>query len=1170
MKKLTFMAYAAVAATVFGFAVSAQAANGNLVQDSDGYYKIDDYADLQAFARTVNGGEHSANGKLTADIAATGTDWTPIGNDPNCFAGVFDGQGHTIAGLDNTGASSSPLFAGLFGHVLGTVRNVGVVGGNIQSSAGNAKVGGIAGDLDLGTVENCFFSGSVTAGTSEDNSSYSGGIVGLNFGVVRNCHSTASLRGYHVGGIAGVMYEGSLVKTCCFAGYRPGDSSYHDFGAIVGNIAGNGQKCTVSHCYYNGQMAAPGVGVSNGASVSTVVGLLTQYFTAPVYFAGLDFTNAWYMGESGPMLRAFLKEYPYADPADEAHSVKTAACIPVTANTTTLRSDWYVVNSSVALSGRIAVEGDANLLLGDGCVLYAYGGIELTGTNRLTVWCQGGGSGTLIANGRDDNAAIGGNGAQPGGALTIHGGTVTATASGAGAGIGGGGSAGNGDAGDGGTVKIYGGTVRAVSEGAGAGIGGGGISGLGFADGGKGGTVILYGGTVTAGSEDGVAIGGGKDSGDDADGAIYFAGHLGVVASKWESHLASAQPVDYAERAAACHSSKWAKVSPCQRDHASLAGPCPVCGLCPPVSYIDPADMAEKTRTDCIAVFDDTEMLTSGWYAPAGNLTLHRRLVVDGDVNLILVDGATITAGQGIRVAAGSSLAIWWQSGQSGELVAMNDNGGAAIGDGLGDGNAGSLAIGGIRVYANETAAEPVAAAQRESVCRGEWARLVPCKHTDYDLQGVCLVCGLGVGPVSYLDPTDADSPDKFCVDYSNFTTHTTLATGWHVVRGKAQIGGRVEVVGDVNLILCDGVELTAAQGFHVTGTNSLTVWAQSTDPATAGKLVVTSASDSAAGIGGNSNEENGIVTVNGGELTVTGGQHGAGIGGGVFGSGGTLTINGGTVTATGGQDGAGIGGGDYGSGGTLTINGGTVTATGGQDGAGIGGGDYGSGGTLTINGGTVTATGGQYGAGIGGGIFGSGGSITINGGAVTAVAGGVAQAIGHGRGKNNAGSLVLDGMRVFASASATEPVSAAEREDTCRSGWAKAEVCPHGGNGSSCPWCGVVFAYAAWASTSGVTGAWDATDDLGVHNVFRYAFDKPFGAFTNPPLLSITFDASGNPVVLTPPLVNGEGFDLSILATDTLAGDNPATYPLDPSGTNAIPASAAPSRFFRLRAEGQ
>ena len=76
-----------------------------------------------------------------------------------------------------------------------------------------------------------------------------------------------------------------------------------------------------------------------------------------------------------------------------------------------------------------------------------------------------------------------------------------------------------------------------------------------------------------------------------------------------------------------------------------------------------------------------------------------------------------------------------------------------------------------------------------------------------------------------------------------------------------------------------------------------------------------------------------------------------------------------------------------------------------------------------------------------------------------------------------------------------------------------------------------------------------------------------PTGDFA---LLGIAFNDDGKAVILTPPLVNGEGFDLSILATDTLAGDNPATYPLDPSGTNAIPASAAPSRFFRLRAEGQ
>ena len=60
---------------------------------------------------------------------------------------------------------------------------------------------------------------------------------------------------------------------------------------------------------------------------------------------------------------------------------------------------------------------------------------------------------------------------------------------------------------------------------------------------------------------------------------------------------------------------------------------------------------------------------------------------------------------------------------------------------------------------------------------------------------------------------------------------------------------------------------------------------------------------------------------------------------------------------------------------------------------------------------------------------------------------------------------------------------------------------------------------------------------------------------------------ADGNPVVLTPPLVNTNGFAFALRATDTLDGGNPVSYPLDPSGTNAIPASDAPARFFRLKA---
>lgn len=87
-----------------------------------------------------------------------------------------------------------------------------------------------------------------------------------------------------------------------------------------------------------------------------------------------------------------------------------------------------------------------------------------------------------------------------------------------------------------------------------------------------------------------------------------------------------------------------------------------------------------------------------------------------------------------------------------------------------------------------------------------------------------------------------------------------------------------------------------------------------------------------------------------------------------------TITINGGDITATGGSNGAGIGGGYGGAGGTITINDGDITAIGGLNGAGIGGGSNGgAGGTITINGGGITATGGSNGVGIG---KGSGGSV--------------------------------------------------------------------------------------------------------------------------------------------------------------------------------------------------
>ena len=288
-----------------------------------------------------------------------------------------------------------------------------------------------------------------------------------------------------------------------------------------------------------------------------------------------------------------------------------------------------------------------------------------------------------------------------------------------------------------------------------------------------------------------------------------------------------------------------------------------------------------------------------------------------------------------------------------------------------------------------------------------------------------CLLCAPGVLAES-ADYLDENGQKQTCqnaqvvADIDTGWTGTTEAPGWYVVTGDVTISQRVTVTGDVRLILANGANLTANGGIGVADGNALTIYAQSTDESTMGRLTATATATSYdAGIGGsfnggNSGGSGGNVTITGGIVKASSGS-GAGIGGGggtYGGSGGNVTISGGTVTAPGGN-GAGIGGGSGntgGSGGTATITGGTVIASS-TSGAGIGGGSGrstgGSGGTITITGGNVTATGGN-GAGIGGGgassTGGSGGTVSIYGGTVTAT-GGNGAGIGGGSGDYAGGS---------------------------------------------------------------------------------------------------------------------------------------------------------------------
>ena len=218
------------------------------------------------------------------------------------------------------------------------------------------------------------------------------------------------------------------------------------------------------------------------------------------------------------------------------------------------------------------------------------------------------------------------------------------------------------------------------------------------------------------------------------------------------------------------------------------------------------------------------------------------------------------------------------------------------------------------------------------------------------------------------------------------------LTSGWYVVNGNVAItpyvvplwddwagsynyvaSSRINISGDVNIILADGATLNAvngtytgpeyqegrdaAGGIHVPAGSSLTIYRQS--GGTGVLNASTNSSDEAAigggypGLGGG-NAHAGTITIYGGTINAI--AYDSGIGGTQGSHGGTVNIYGGTVTAQGGM-GAAIGGGGSCTGFTVNIFGGTVNATGGTGAAAIGGGGWGSGGTVTISGGVINAT---------------------------------------------------------------------------------------------------------------------------------------------------------------------------------------------------------------------
>ncbi|MGM9661506.1 MAG: hypothetical protein ACI3WR_00240 [Oscillospiraceae bacterium] len=139
---------------------------------------------------------------LEADISLEGSGFLPIPT----FSGVFEGQGHTISGLD---MEEGVTPAGLFSYLEETavVRELHVTGSVIPSGDGETA-GGIAGE-NHGMILDCSFSGTVSSASN------AGGIAGINAatGVIQNCRTDGAVFGESMtGGVAG--YNMGIVDHC--------------------------------------------------------------------------------------------------------------------------------------------------------------------------------------------------------------------------------------------------------------------------------------------------------------------------------------------------------------------------------------------------------------------------------------------------------------------------------------------------------------------------------------------------------------------------------------------------------------------------------------------------------------------------------------------------------------------------------------------------------------------------------------------------------------------------------------------------------------------------------------------------------------------------------------------------------------------------------------------
>lgn len=330
-------------------------------------FQIETAAQLAHFAKTVNEGEAYLHKYivLTADIDLANKEWTPIGNHSNLFKGNFNGNNHTVTGMQIRGELDR---VGLFGeckkfNVDSAIKNITVKDSVI---CGNKFVGAIVGSAEEINIENCRSIGNTINGET-DVGGICGKIGGYSVGKVSQCYNSSKVTGQgRVGGIAGM---GGIAENCLNTGeitiiregYRSacggifgifGDattsarvtacvnlgkvSGGESFGGIVGKTE-TSSTGHISNCYYNMDAITGGFDAGTALTAGQLCGALPEGLDSTIWKeGGVDTSTAKAtQGRFGTATGTYINLTKVAD----IKETKTAP-VPVYNYVTTNGDDW--------------------------------------------------------------------------------------------------------------------------------------------------------------------------------------------------------------------------------------------------------------------------------------------------------------------------------------------------------------------------------------------------------------------------------------------------------------------------------------------------------------------------------------------------------------------------------------------------------------------------------------------------------------------------------------------------------------------------------------------------------------------------------------------------------------------------------------------------------------